>query len=75
MIQLQSFSTQNEAKKFGCQQVLWLHGDDEQLTEMGSMSLFVYYINGNGGIFFLLGEFPLGPQDSGPLALCPIPLI
>ncbi|CAJ0955305.1 unnamed protein product, partial [Mesorhabditis belari] len=32
----------------GCQQVLWLHGDDETLTEVGTMNIFVYWINENG---------------------------
>nr|KAG5709083.1 hypothetical protein BaRGS_028539 [Batillaria attramentaria] len=32
----------------GCQQVLWLFGDDHQLTEVGTMNLFVYWINEQG---------------------------
>lgn len=32
-------------EKYGCQQVLWLFGDDHQLTEVGTMNLFVYWIN------------------------------
>ncbi|KAH9518806.1 branched-chain-amino-acid aminotransferase, partial [Bulinus truncatus] len=34
--------------KFGCQQVLWLYGDDHQMTEVGTMNLFVYWINESG---------------------------
>ena len=31
------------------QQVLWLFGEDQQLTEVGTMNLFVHWINENGG--------------------------
>ncbi|CAG2197883.1 E2.6.1.42 [Mytilus edulis] len=44
-----------EADKKGCQQVLWLYGDDHQLTEVGAMNLFVYWINEQGEK--CLGEF------------------
>lgn len=40
---------QNEALKRGCQQVLWLYGPDEQITEVGTMNLFIYWTNENGG--------------------------
>ncbi|GFN78735.1 Branched-chain-amino-acid aminotransferase [Plakobranchus ocellatus] len=36
-------------KEHNCQQVLWLYGDDHQMTEVGTMNLFVYWINENGG--------------------------
>ena len=36
-----------ESKKH--QQVLWLFGEDQQLTEVGTMNLFVHWINENGG--------------------------
>uniref|UniRef100_H2ZG12 Branched-chain-amino-acid aminotransferase n=1 Tax=Ciona savignyi TaxID=51511 RepID=H2ZG12_CIOSA len=39
---------QQEALKRGCQQVLWLYGDDHQVTEVGTMNVFVYWINENG---------------------------
>lgn len=39
---------QKIAMEMGCQQVLWLFGDDHQLTEVGTMNLFVYWINENG---------------------------
>nr|XP_033816011.1 branched-chain-amino-acid aminotransferase, mitochondrial isoform X2 [Geotrypetes seraphini] len=36
---------QSEAAKEGCQQVLWLYGEDHQLTEVGTMNIFLYWIN------------------------------
>ena len=42
--------TQLEAERKGHQQVLWLFGEDQQLTEVGTMNLFVHWINENGGI-------------------------
>nr|CAG4651781.1 EOG090X051P [Triops cancriformis] len=38
---------QKLAEKKGHQQVLWLFGDDHQLTEAGTMNIFVYLINEN----------------------------
>lgn len=32
-----------------CQQVLWLYGEDHQITEVGTMNLFLYWINEGGG--------------------------
>ncbi|MCI4388733.1 hypothetical protein PGIGA_G00089380 [Pangasianodon gigas] len=43
-----SIVAQCEAMKFGCQQVLWLYGDDHQITEVGTMNLFLYWINEEG---------------------------
>lgn len=40
---------QKEAAKQGFQQVLWLYGDDHQLTEVGTMNVFVLMINERGG--------------------------
>lgn len=40
---------QNEAVKQGCQQVLWLYGEEEEITEVGTMNLFIYWTNENGG--------------------------
>ncbi|VCX15806.1 unnamed protein product, partial [Gulo gulo] len=34
---------QQEAKKRGCEQVLWLYGPDHQLTEVGTMNIFIYW--------------------------------
>lgn len=43
-----TIAVQNEAVKRGCQQVLWLYGPDEQITEVGTMNLFIYWTNKNG---------------------------
>lgn len=40
---------QNEAVKRGCQQVLWLYGEQEEITEVGTMNLFIYWTNQSGG--------------------------
>ncbi|XP_028408900.1 branched-chain-amino-acid aminotransferase, cytosolic-like isoform X3 [Dendronephthya gigantea] len=39
---------QAEAVKKNCEQVLWLFGDDEQITEVGTMNLFIFLENENG---------------------------
>eukprot|EP00106_Octopus_bimaculoides_P016821 XP_014784263.1 PREDICTED: branched-chain-amino-acid aminotransferase, cytosolic-like [Octopus bimaculoides] len=39
---------QVEAFQQNCQQVLWLFGEDHQLTEVGTMNLFIYWINDDG---------------------------
>nr|CAG4637751.1 EOG090X051P [Chydorus sphaericus] len=39
---------QKQAEKLGHQQVLWLYGEDHQLTEVGTMNIFVFMINKNG---------------------------
>ncbi|KFQ49690.1 Branched-chain-amino-acid aminotransferase, cytosolic, partial [Nestor notabilis] len=43
-----SVYAQQEALEFGCQQVLWLYGEDHQITEVGTMNLFLYWINEDG---------------------------
>lgn len=43
-----TIAVQNEAVKRGCQQVLWLYGPDEEITEVGTMNLFIYWTNENG---------------------------
>ena len=43
-----TLAVQKLAEKMGLQQVLWLFGDDHQLTEAGVMNVFVYFINENG---------------------------
>ncbi|XP_074259025.1 branched-chain-amino-acid aminotransferase, cytosolic isoform X6 [Saimiri boliviensis] len=43
-----SIFAQCEAVDNGCQQVLWLYGEDNQITEVGTMNLFLYWINENG---------------------------
>uniref|UniRef100_A0A8C5MCT2 Branched-chain-amino-acid aminotransferase n=1 Tax=Leptobrachium leishanense TaxID=445787 RepID=A0A8C5MCT2_9ANUR len=43
-----SFFAQNEAMALGCQQVLWLYGEDEKITEVGTMNLFIFWKNEDG---------------------------
>uniref|UniRef100_A0A9L0SHR3 Branched-chain-amino-acid aminotransferase n=1 Tax=Equus caballus TaxID=9796 RepID=A0A9L0SHR3_HORSE len=43
-----SLFAQCEAMDNGCQQVLWLYGEDNQITEVGTMNLFLYWINEEG---------------------------
>ncbi|XP_054552351.1 branched-chain-amino-acid aminotransferase, cytosolic isoform X4 [Talpa occidentalis] len=43
-----SLFAQCEAMDNGCQQVLWLYGEDNQITEVGTMNLFLYWINEDG---------------------------
>ncbi|XP_041059449.1 branched-chain-amino-acid aminotransferase, cytosolic [Carcharodon carcharias] len=43
-----SLSAQSEALTAGCQQVLWLYGDEHHVTEAGTMNLFLYWINEHG---------------------------
>ena len=40
---------QKEATEKGMQQVLWLYGEDQQVTEAGTMNIFVFCINDQGG--------------------------
>lgn len=42
---------QKEATAMGLQQVLWLYGEDHQLTEVGAMNIFVLMVNEQGGEF------------------------
>jgi hypothetical protein len=43
------FCIQETAATKGLQQVLWLYGDDHQLTEVGTMNIMMLFINENGG--------------------------
>ncbi|KAM3587767.1 uncharacterized protein V6R79_013728 [Siganus canaliculatus] len=43
-----SLSAQYEAMDYGCQQVLWLYGEDHQITEGGTMNVFLYWVNEDG---------------------------
>ncbi|XP_068134097.1 branched-chain-amino-acid aminotransferase, cytosolic isoform X2 [Hyperolius riggenbachi] len=45
-----SLFAQYEAQKLGCQQVLWLYGEDEQITEVGTMNLFLFWTNEAGDL-------------------------
>jgi branched-chain amino acid aminotransferase len=37
------------AQAKGCQQVLWLHGDERYITEVGTMNVFMCLKNKKGG--------------------------
>ncbi|KAM3598139.1 uncharacterized protein V6R79_014037 [Siganus canaliculatus] len=43
-----TIAVQSEAVKRGCQQVLWLYGEEEEITEVGTMNLFIYWTNKAG---------------------------
>ncbi|XP_070847719.1 branched-chain-amino-acid aminotransferase, cytosolic [Chaetodon trifascialis] len=43
-----SLFAQYEAADHGCQQVLWLYGDDHKITEAGTMNIFLHWINEDG---------------------------
>lgn len=49
-----------QAEKYNCQQVLWLYGEDHEITEVGAMNLFVFLEHGNGQ-----KELVTPPLDSG----------
>ncbi|XP_074427600.1 branched-chain-amino-acid aminotransferase, mitochondrial isoform X2 [Larus michahellis] len=40
--------TERAAQARGCQQVLWLHGPQQLLTEVGTMNLFIFWHNQDG---------------------------
>lgn len=44
-----TINVQKEAAARGLQQVLWLYGEDHQLTEVGTMNIFMFYVNDQGG--------------------------
>ncbi|XP_071830336.1 branched-chain-amino-acid aminotransferase, cytosolic-like isoform X1 [Apostichopus japonicus] len=39
---------QKDAEKKGCQQILWLYGDEHHVTEVGTMNIFILWENENG---------------------------
>ncbi|XP_075773744.1 branched-chain-amino-acid aminotransferase, cytosolic-like isoform X1 [Pelodiscus sinensis] len=41
---------QAEAVRAGCQQALWLYGDDHQLTEVGTMNIFLFWSDPQGDL-------------------------
>ncbi|XP_031721486.1 branched-chain-amino-acid aminotransferase, cytosolic isoform X1 [Anarrhichthys ocellatus] len=43
-----SLFAQYEAEDHGCQQVLWLYGEDHQITEAGTMNIFLHWIDEDG---------------------------
>lgn len=44
-----TIQVQQEAAEKGLQQVLWLYGENNELTEIGTMNVFVVIANDNGG--------------------------
>uniref|UniRef100_A0A0K0D8U0 Branched-chain-amino-acid transaminase n=1 Tax=Angiostrongylus cantonensis TaxID=6313 RepID=A0A0K0D8U0_ANGCA len=42
-----------EAAERNCQQVLWLYGEEEEVTEVGTMNIFVYWRNEEAGIHLI----------------------
>lgn len=44
---------QLEASRKGLQQVLWLYGPEHYVTEVGTMNIFMLFINDNGGKFLI----------------------
>jgi len=44
-----TINVQKEAAAKGLQQVLWLYGEDHQLTEVGTMNIFMFFVNDQGG--------------------------
>lgn len=49
---------QKEAIEKGLQQVLWLYGENHQITEAGVMNVFLFCINDSGGkVFFIFFFF------------------
>lgn len=43
-----TLAVQKIAEQHECQQVLWLFGDNHQLTEVGAMNLFTFWVNEKG---------------------------
>ncbi|KAJ8253602.1 hypothetical protein COCON_G00202140 [Conger conger] len=43
-----TIAVQTEAVKRGSQQVLWLYGEREEITEVGTMNLFIYWTTKDG---------------------------
>lgn len=41
------------AAEKGLHQVLWLYGDDHQLTEAGTMNIFMVHLDENGGKYII----------------------
>lgn len=53
-----TINVQKEAAARGLQQVLWLYGEDHQLTEVGTMNIFMFYVNDQGGESHCLSSSP-----------------
>ena len=61
-----TINIQKEAARRGCQQVLWLYGEDKQMTEAGTMNFFVYWINKDGGEWIIV-YYRLSKEIEGPI--------
>lgn len=48
---------QKEASNKGLQQVLWLYGPEHQLTEVGTMNIFLLFVNEQGGLYLFQCTF------------------
>lgn len=48
-----TINVQKKADAKGLQQVLWLYGENHDLTEVGTMNIFMFFINDKGGNIFL----------------------
>lgn len=55
-----TLSVQRVASERGCQQVLWLYGKEQYMTEAGTMNFFVHWINEKGE-----RELTTAPLDTG----------
>lgn len=40
-----------------CQQVLWLYGKEQWITEVGAMNIFMYWKNEQGGYYDICFEW------------------
>ena len=48
-----------QAQKQGCQQVLWLFGKEEYLTEAGTMNMFLVTKDHKGGLIKIINHFEI----------------
>jgi len=53
---------QTDAAKKGYSQVLWLFGEDDEITEVGTMNMFTYWVNEDGD-----KELVTAPLDDGTI--------
>ena len=44
-----TMAIEKKAERRGCKQVLWLNEPDDQIKEVGDMSLFINWLNEKGG--------------------------
>ncbi|CAJ0947265.1 unnamed protein product, partial [Mesorhabditis belari] len=50
----------NAAREHGCQQIMWLYGGDEEVTEVGTMNIFVLWKNEQGDLELVTPPLDLG---------------